>query len=65
MLLYSGERTYPSIISGTKAFRDKLESVSVKTLYRELSGKKHVPMVTQLFWKRNIIYRDLLTLIHG
>lgn len=65
MLLYTGERTYPSIISGTKAFHEKLQSVRVKTQYRELAGKKHVPMVTQLFWKRNIIYRDLLALVNG
>jgi acetyl esterase/lipase len=65
MLLYSGERTYPSIITGTKAFRDKLQSVGANPLYRELPGKKHVPMVTQLFWKRNIIYRDLLALVRG
>lgn len=65
MLLYSGERTYPSIISGTKALHEKLQSAGVKSQYRELPGKKHVPMVTQLFWKRNIIYRDLLTLVNS
>ncbi len=65
MLLYMGERTYPSIIDGTKAFRDKLQLAGVKHQLRELSGKKHVPMVTQLFWKRNIIYRDLLALVNG
>jgi len=65
MLLYTGERTYPSIIDGTKALRDKLQVAGVKHQYRDLPGKKHVPMVTQLFWKRNIIYRDLLTLVNG
>ncbi|TAE27356.1 MAG: alpha/beta hydrolase [Cytophagales bacterium] len=63
MLLYTGERTYPSIIAGTQSFRDKLQAAGVKHLYRELPGKKHVGMVKQLLWKRNIIYRDLLELI--
>lgn len=63
MLLYTGERTYPSIIAGTQAFRDKLQAAGVKHIYRELPRKKHVGMAKQLLWKRNIIYRDLLELI--
>lgn len=63
MLLYTGERTYPSIISGTKAFYEKLQAAGVQAKYRVLPGKKHVPMVTQLFWKNNVIYRDLLPFV--
>jgi len=63
MLLYAGERPYPSIAKATKELADKLQSLGIKHQYKVLPGKKHVPMVTQLFWKRNIIYRDLLTLV--
>lgn len=63
MLLYTGERTYPSIIAGTKAFHEKLIAAGVKSQYRILPGKKHIPMVTQLLWKNNIIYRDLRALV--
>jgi hypothetical protein len=62
MLLYTGERTYPSIIQGTKDFHEKLQQLGVQSQLRELPRKKHVPMVTQLFWKNNIIYRDLRAL---
>lgn len=63
MLLYTGERTYPSILTGTKAFYDKLRAAGVSAQYRVLPRKKHVPMVTQLFWKNNVIYRDLLPFV--
>ncbi len=59
MRLYTGERTYPSIIAGTKAFHEKLLAAGANSQYRMLRGKKHVSMVTQLFWKNNVIYRDL------
>ncbi len=63
MLLYTGEKTYPSIISGTKALHEKLQAVGTKSKYTVIPGKGHIPMVTQLFWKRNIIYRDLLSMV--
>lgn len=63
MLLYTGEKTYPSIIAGTKAFHDKLRSLGVNSQSTIIPGKGHIPMVKQLFWKRNLIYRDLLTLV--
>ncbi len=63
MLLYAGERTYPSIAKATKELADKLQNLGIKHQYKVLPGKKHVPMVTQLFWKRNVIYRDLLELV--
>ncbi|MBO0938663.1 alpha/beta hydrolase [Fibrella sp. HMF5335] len=65
MLLFAGGETYPSIAAGTKAFHEKLDAVGVMNKYQVLPGKKHVPMVKQLFWKHNIIYRDLLTLVKG
>jgi acetyl esterase/lipase len=63
MLLYTGEKTYPSIISGTKALHEKLQAVGTKSQYTVIPGKEHVPMVKQLFWKGNIIYRDLLSMV--
>lgn len=65
MLLYTGEKTYPSIINGTKALHEKLQSVGVKNAYTVIPGKEHVPMVKQLFWKRNLIYRDLLNMVRA
>lgn len=63
MLVYAGERTYPSITNSTQRFRKRLQDLGVQHEFRVLRGKKHVGMVTQLFWKHNIIYRDLLKFV--
>jgi acetyl esterase/lipase len=65
MLLFVGERTYPSIASSAQRFRQKLQELGVQHEYKVLSGKKHIPMVTQLFWKNNVIYRDMLKMVRG
>ncbi|WP_044130112.1 alpha/beta hydrolase [Rudanella lutea] len=62
MLLYTGGRTYPSIIKGTEEFHQTLQKLGVQSQYRVIPRKKHVPMVTGLFWKNNIMYRDLRAL---
>ncbi|GAB3991855.1 hypothetical protein GCM10028807_23180 [Spirosoma daeguense] len=63
MLLYIGEKTYPGIIASSQKFDKKLQQFGIKHTYTILSGKKHVGMATQLFWKNNIIYRDLLQFV--
>ncbi|MBO0932579.1 alpha/beta hydrolase [Fibrella aquatilis] len=65
MLLFVGEKTYPSIIQGSNAFQEKLLAAGNKSQLTVIPGKEHVPMVKQLFWKRNIIYRELLALVKG
>ncbi|GAB3506859.1 hypothetical protein GCM10027341_40610 [Spirosoma knui] len=65
MLLFVGERTYPSIASSSQRFRQKLQQLGVQHEYKVIPGKKHIAMVTQLFWKNNLIYRDLLKLVKG
>jgi acetyl esterase/lipase len=63
MLIYVGERTYPSIASSTRKFNQRLLELGTKHTFTILPGKKHIAMVTQLFWQHNIIYRDLLKLV--
>jgi acetyl esterase/lipase len=65
MLLFVGEKTYPSIILGTKALHEKLQTLNVPSQYTVLPGKEHVPMVKQLFWKRNVIYKETLRMVIG
>lgn len=60
MLLYAGEQTYPGIATSVRRFDQRLQDLGIKHEFRVLPGKKHVGMVTQLFWKRNPIYHDLL-----
>lgn len=63
MLMYSGERTYPSITSSSQRFHRRLLDHRVKHDYKILPGKKHIAMVTQLFWQHNIIYQELLRFV--
>lgn len=63
MLIYTGGRTYPSITNSTQRFDERLKAHNVKHTYKVLPDKKHIPMVTQLFWQHNIIYRELLTFV--
>ena len=63
ILVYAGGRTYPSITSSTRKFNQRLEELGIKHRYQVLAGKKHVGMVLQLYWKNNVIYRDLLKLV--
>lgn len=63
MLLYTGGQTYPSITNSTAKFDKKLGEFGVTHTYTVLPGKKHIGMVTQLYWKNNVIYRDLLKFV--
>lgn len=63
MLLYAGERTYPSIASSSRKFVQRLQALGVTHTFTEIPGKKHIPMVLQLYWQHNLIYRDLLRFV--
>lgn len=63
MLLYVGGRTYPSIASSSEKFYQRLQALGKPAHLRVLPGRKHVPMVTQLFFRKNIIYRDLIPFV--
>lgn len=63
MLLYVGERTYPGIASSTRKFNSRLTELGIKHEFTVQPGKKHIPMVTQLFWTNNLIYQGLLKFV--
>lgn len=63
MLMYAGGRTYPSITNSSQRFHKRLQELGVTHEFKTLPGKKHVGMATQLFWKNNIIYRELLKFV--
>ncbi|UPL48843.1 alpha/beta hydrolase [Hymenobacter sublimis] len=62
-LVYVGGETYPSIQSSSARFRQKLTKLGHAPGYRVLPGKNHIPMVLQLYWQHNIIYRELLAFV--
>ncbi len=63
MLLFVGGKTYPSIASSSERFRQKLVELGVQHEFTLIPGKKHIPMVLQLFWKNNVIYQQLRKLV--
>ncbi|SNC76393.1 Acetyl esterase/lipase [Hymenobacter gelipurpurascens] len=62
-LLFVGGETYPSISSSSEKFRQKLVSLGQQPVLKVLPGKKHAPMVLQLYWQHNVIYQDLLPFV--
>jgi len=62
-LIYVGGRSYPGIQKSSERYRQRLEQLGVKHKFTELPRKKHVAMAVMLFWKRNVIYRELLELV--
>ncbi|MET4105765.1 alpha/beta hydrolase [Hymenobacter sp. UYP22] len=62
-ILFIGGETYPSISSSSARFRERLQALGHAPQYTVLPGKKHIPMVLQLYWQHNIIYRQLLDFV--
>lgn len=60
LLLYRGERTYPSIIKSHEKLAKVLPDYVPRMNYHILKRKKHVPMITQFFWTWNPRYDEIL-----
>jgi acetyl esterase/lipase len=60
LLIYRGEKTYPSIMKSTTKFITELEEYVGKPNYFILKGKKHVPMITQFIWSWNPLYKEII-----
>jgi acetyl esterase/lipase len=62
-LIFQGERTYPSISVSNARFRKRMAETGQTPKFLLLPKKKHVAMVTQLFHKHNVEYRELLPFV--
>jgi acetyl esterase/lipase len=60
LLIYKGERTYPSILKSHEKFVKALENYDTNVTYKVLERKKHVPMITQFFWSWNRRYDEIV-----
>lgn len=63
-LIFIGGETYPSIRNSSRKFEQKLIDLGHPPKLMVLPGKKHAPMVLQLYWKNNVIYRELLKMVN-
>ncbi|MBO0359445.1 alpha/beta hydrolase [Hymenobacter sp. BT186] len=62
-LVFIGGETYPSIRNSSRKLEQKLITLGHPPLFTVLPGKKHAPMVLQLYWKDNVIYQELLKMV--
>ncbi|OGX86402.1 alpha/beta hydrolase [Hymenobacter glacialis] len=62
-LFYIGGETYPSISESSGRFRDRLKAIGQPAPYTVIAGRHHIPMVLQLYWQNNIIYKGLLKMV--
>ncbi|WP_022825768.1 alpha/beta hydrolase [Hymenobacter norwichensis] len=62
-LIFIGGETYPSIRNSSRKFEQRLTSLGHPPKFTVLPGKKHAPMVLQLYWKDNVIYQELLKMV--
>ncbi|GAB3288862.1 hypothetical protein GCM10027511_00300 [Hymenobacter humi] len=60
---FIGGETYPSISGSSGRFRDRLKAIGQPAPYTVIAGRHHIPMVLQLYWQHNIIYRELLKMV--
>ncbi len=60
MLIYRGEKTYPSIIKSNDKFERAMRDYVTHPNYHVLKGKKHVPMITQFFKPWNPLYKEII-----
>ena len=56
--MYTGKKTYKSIISSNNNFMEELQSYQPQASI-QLLDKNHVPMVTQLFWPWNSRFDEM------
>ena len=60
LLIFQGERTYPSIERSNARFLKELNKQGAPVKFKILSGKKHVPMITQFLNPYNKRYGDII-----
>jgi acetyl esterase/lipase len=57
--IYIGGKTYPGIAYSGEKFRQRLTALGEAPKYTVLPGKHHIPMVLQLLWANNLLYKEL------
>lgn len=58
-LVLTGSKTYPAIIKSSEAFARRLNATGSTADYHVVSGRKHIGMILQLYFRRNRVY-DLM-----
>lgn len=62
-LFFYGEKTYQAIKLQTPKLAEKLKNKGIKVEVKEIKGKSHVPMITQMIFSGNPLYGYILDFI--
>ncbi|GGI25171.1 alpha/beta hydrolase [Pedobacter mendelii] len=62
-LLFYGSKTYGAIKLQTPRLREKLKANNVAVEIKEIKGKSHVPMISQMILGGNDLYKDIVEFI--
>ncbi|MBB6240213.1 acetyl esterase/lipase [Pedobacter sp. AK013] len=62
-LLFYGSKTYGAIKLQTPRLYEKLKANNVPVEIKEINGKSHVPMISQMIFGGNQLYQDILDFI--
>ncbi|QDW25669.1 alpha/beta hydrolase [Pedobacter sp. KBS0701] len=62
-LLFYGSKTYGAIKLQTPRLYEKLKANNVPVEIKEIKGKSHVPMISQMIFGGNQLYQDILDFI--
>jgi len=64
-LLFYGGKTYGAIRIQTPRLYNKLKANHVPVEIKEIKGKSHVPMISQMIFGRNDLYQDIVQFIES
>lgn len=56
-LIFYGTKTYDAIKIQSKRMNKELESLNIPVTLQIIEGKKHVPMIAQMIWGSNKLYK--------
>ncbi|QXU42947.1 alpha/beta hydrolase [Pedobacter sp. D749] len=62
-LLFYGSKTYGAIKLQTPRLYEKLKANNIPVEIKEIKGKSHVPMISQMIFGGNQLYQDILDFI--
>ena len=65
VLVLVGGKTFPTILQSTAVFHDRMKQAGNQSTLITIEGKKHIGMISQLFFKRNHTYDVMIDFIRS
>lgn len=62
-LIFYGSKTYPAIQIQSERIYQILKEQKVPVTLHVIEGKKHVPMIAQMIWGKNSLYKDIVNFL--